>query len=1039
MFVHLHCHSYYSFLRGASAPEALLEQAARLGLKQLALTDREGLYGAVAFARRAEAMGIRPIVGAELPLDGVGGVVALPRSAAGYAALCRALTRFHLDPAFDPAAALEALAEDNWLLFAEPRGLAEALRRCRTPHLVAELVDHGRPADRARNRALIELARRHGLPAAATNAVGFATPGDWDTHRLLTAIRLRSTLGKLGPDDTAAPDAWLKPPAQMAALFRECPEALAATERIAESCEFRFPSGATLHPPFPLPAGESAFSLLWKRAFAGAARRYRPLTPAVIARLERELEVIRQMGYAEYFLIVRDLVEFAETSGIPTVGRGSAAGSLTAYALGVTHVDPLALNLSFERFLNLHRTDPPDIDLDFCWRRRHEVIRYLYQKYGADNAAMLATFVTLAGRGALRESARAIGMPEREISRFTRPIPHHAAGHIDTVLREIPECRNIPFHLEPYATVIRLAKTIAGHPRHLGLHPCGIVLSRVPLHEVVPLQMTASGFAATQFDMREAEDVGLLKIDILGQRSLSVIADALDAVACRTGRRLDFSQAPPADPATWRIVQAGRTMGCFQIESPGMRSLLLKLVPRDMETIIAASSVIRPGPADAGMLREFIARYHGRRAVAYLHPALEPILGTTLGVMVYQEDILRVAEAVAGITPGEADKLRRAMSSKRSAEAMRALRDAFLEKAVARGTAPETAAEIWRQMETFSGYAFCKAHSASYAALSWQAAYLKAHHPAEFFAAVLANGGGFYGAAAYVLEARRWGIPVRLPHINRSGRDFAAEGRAVRVGLARVRDLNAATVDRILAARRAGPFVSFVDFLARVPAERIEVERLIRCGALDCFEFSRPELLWRLEVLYEPVKRRRETPGERTLAFDDMTALVFPDAITPRIPDFTPLEKLRQEAEVLGLYVSDHPLALHREELGPLALDRAADIPRRPGARMRLAGWLVTSRRVFTKTREYMKFLTLEDESDIFEAVLFPAVYRRWGDRLGQAEAYLVEGRVTEEFGSFAVEAARVTPLGKCARSAGTGAGGPDAAEDGVPIESPRW
>jgi len=550
--------------------------------------------------------------------------------------------------------------------------------------------------------------------------------------------------------------------------------------------------------------------------------------------------------------------------------------------------------------------------------------------------------------------------------------------------------------------------------------------------------MTAAGLAATQFDMRAAEDVGLLKIDILGQRSLSVIADALDAVARRTGRRLDFSQAPPADPATWRIVQAGRTMGCFQIESPGMRSLLRKLVPKDMETIIAASSVIRPGPSDAGMLREFIARYHGRKPAAYIHPALEPILSTTLGVMVYQEDILRVAEAVAGITPGEADKLRRAMSSKRSAEAMQALRDAFVEKAVARGTAPETAAEIWRQMETFSGYAFCKAHSASYAAISWQAAYLKAHHPAEFFAAVLANGGGFYGAAAYVLEARRWGIPVRLPHINRSGRDYVAEGRAVRVGLAQVRDLTAATVDRILAARRDGPFVSFVDFLARVPAERPELENLIRCGALDCFEFSRPELLWRLAVLHEPVKRRRESLGGRLLGFDDVTALVFPDAITPRIPDFTPLEKLRQEAEVLGLYVSDHPLELHRAELAGLARDRAADLSAKAGRRVRLAGWLITQRRVFAKNKQYMKFLTLDDESGLFEAVLFPECYREWGHYTADYGAFIVEGQAVDEFGSVTVEARRVMPLGECIRSAGTGAGWPDAAADGVPIESPR-
>lgn len=1079
MLAQLHCKSYFSFLEGASSVEALVGQAARAGVRHLALTDRDGVYGAVEFARRAEAAGIHPVVGAEIPAAGGERAVVLCRDAEGYAALCRELTRMHLgdwnpgqqagdagpwlgDPgvpgsgpdgeygdsggwnragefpdreprvprdgtteiasacgfpsprAAGPLPDLAALSENNWLLIASPALLSDALRRGHHPHLAAELADHGRPGDRARNRALLELARCHQLRAVATNAAVFATPGEFETHRLLTAIRRRSTLGKLGPDDTAPPEAWLKGTAEMERLFRDAPEAVADAEAVAETCEFRFTTGGMLHPPFPVPPGETAYSLLWKTAFAGAARRYRPLTPAVIARLEHELTVINQMGYAEYFLIVRDIVEFAEARGIPTVGRGSAAGSLVAHALGVTHVDPLALNLSFERFLNTARTDPPDVDLDFCWRRRGEVIRYLYQKYGEDNAAMMATFVTMAGRGALRESARAIGLPEAEISRFTRHIPHHDAARIDVVLREIPECRNIPFDREPYATIIRLAKRIAGFPRHLGLHPCGIVLSRVPLHRVVPLQMTASGLPATQFDMHGAEDVGLLKIDILGQRSLTVIADTIAAVRERHGVSVDFSHSPETDPATWRVIQAGRTMGCFQIESPGMRSLLKKLTPRDMETIIAASSVIRPGPSDAGMLREFIARYHGRKPVTHLHPALAGVLGTTFGIMVYQEDILRVAGAVAGITADEADKLRRAMSSKRSAEAMQSMRGAFVAKAEARGAAPATAAAIWGQMETFSGYAFCKAHSSSYAVLSWQAAWLKAHYPAEFFAAVLSNGGGFYHPAAYVLEARRWGIPVLLPDVNRSEYGYTAEGASVRMGFCQVKGLGRAVAERIVAARREGPFTSFTDFLARSGAEREDAERLIGCGALDRFEFTRPELLWRLELLLEPVRRARKQPSSVPgLPFGETIALISPAGIVPRLPDYSPEEKLRRELELLDLCVSDHPLALHRDALARLSRDRAADLPRKTGQRVRLAGWLITTRRVFTRNKKYMKFMTLEDETDIFEAVLFPEAYDRWGQFTAGPGAYVVEGVAADEFGSVTVEAHRVLPLGR--------------------------
>ncbi|MBN2430800.1 MAG: DNA polymerase III subunit alpha, partial [Acidobacteria bacterium] len=534
------------------------------------------------------------------------------------------------------------------------------------------------------------------------------------------------------------------------------------------------------------------------------------------------------------------------------------------------------------------------------------------------------------------------------------------------------------------------------------------------------------------FDMHQAEDVGLLKIDILGQRSLTVISDTLAAVRQNHDVALDFSRAPADDAPTWRNIQEGRTIGCFQVESPGMRSLLRKLVPRDMETIIAASSVIRPGPSDAGMLREFIARYHGTRPTTYLHPAMEKLLGTTLGIMVYQEDILRVAHAIAGISPGEADKLRRAMSSKRSAEAMQAMKATFIAKAEGRGVPADSAREIWRQMESFSGYAFCKAHSSSYAVLSWQAAYLKTHFPAEFFAAVISNGGGFYSRAAYVLEARRWGVPVRLPDINRSDYLCTAEGPAVRLGLGLVGKLSRAAADRMLAARGQRLFTSFTDFLHRAAPDRDETEALIRCGAMDGFEFSRPELLWRLELLFEPVRRAQANPAAVGLPFPELAEPLFPPVILPRLPDFTPAEKLRQEAEVLEAFVSDHPLALHRQELAHLGLDRAADLPRRKNRSVRLAGWPVTSRRVFAKNRQYMKFLTLEDETDIFEVVLFPAAYRRWGHFTTQPGPFVVEGKVTEEFNSFVVDARRLMPL----RHYGPAADG--AAEAALVLPHPR-
>lgn len=1029
--------------------------AAASGVTHLALTDDAGVYGAVDFARRAEAAGVHPVVGAELPLPNHARVTVLSRNAEGYAALCRALTLHHLAP--DTAKTLSAgevlapLTTGNWLLVDDPALLSQLAATGLRDGLAAEIVLHGAPGERRRLLGLRQTAERFGVPLVGTNAVRFAREEDWETHRLLSAIRVRGTIGRLAEGDVASREAWLKPPDRMKALFEEFPDALASALRLAEACEFRYTTGRALHPPFPIPEGTSAEKILREKATAGLALRFASPSVKVLRQLDYELSVIHQTGFDEYFLIVKDIVDFARNRGIPLVGRGSAGGSLAAYLLGITHVDPLALNLSFERFLNPRRTDPPDIDIDFCWRRRPEVIRYLYDTYGDANTAMLSTHVRMAGRGALRETSRALGLAEAQINRFTRHIPHHDARHLDQVLAEIPECRNVPFHLEPYRTIIAWAKKIAGHPRHLGLHPCGIVLSRVPLDRVTPLQRTATGFAATQLEMRQAEDVGLLKIDILGQRALSVIADVEASPGWPTEAGLEGVPAsgdPGSDPAAWELIRSGRTMGCFQIESPGMRSLLIKLQPKDMETIIAASSVIRPGPSDAGMLREYILRYHGKRPVSYLHPALGPILKDTLGIMVYQEDILRTAEAVAGMSADEADMLRRAMSAKRSAEAMRALKDTFVSKAVARGVEEKTAREIWRRMETFSGYAFCKAHSASYAALSWVMARMKAHCPAEFFTAMINNGGGFYHADAYLSDARRFGVSILPPDLNRSGRGFTVEpvpenpvggpagpgGKdasprpdraAIRVGLERVRELTAATLERVLGERTArGPYRSLCDFLSRCRPSSTEAENLIRCGAAGCFGENRPRLLWELEMFRSHARR----PGPRLSAgglLEGAEGLAGTGGEgIPDVPDYSFEEKLRLDAELLELHVSGHPLDLWRSRLSAIPRIRASEMPKNRNRRARLAGRLVTSRRVFTKTRQYMKFLTLEDETGLFEAVLFPDAYAKWGDVVSDPGVYVVEGRVADEFGSLSLETEAVRPILAFPPSPGRAPGG---------------
>jgi DNA-directed DNA polymerase III PolC len=669
-----------------------------------------------------------------------------------------------------------------------------------------------------------------------------------------------------------------------------------------------------------------------------------------------------------------------------TIGRGSAACSLVSYCLGITHIDPLAHRLHFERFLNPERSSPPDIDLDFSWKDRDRVLDYVYEKYGPDRVAMICTHVTFAARSAVREIGKAHGLSEDELGRFTARIPHYGTRSLDGLAEQVPECRGLPVGEEPYRTILALGNRVAGFPRHLSIHAGGIVISPGPITDWVPLERAAKGLVITQYDMGPVEALGLIKIDLLSQRSLGVLTDAVAAVTEHTG------SAPPvddrglilADRAARRLIREGRTMGCFYIESPAMRSLLRKLRTETFENLTAASSVIRPGVAESGMMQEYIRRHLGETRASYPHPKLEEVLGETHGVMIYQEDVLKVAHALAGMALGEADSLRRSMSGKmRSAEAMAAVEGRFLAGCAENGIPPEIAREVWRQVESFAGYAFCKAHSASYALLSFQVAYLKAHHPGEFMAAVLANGGGFYSPAAYISEARRLGLKVLLPDVNRSAHDYTGQGNDLRMGLMSVGGLAAAGIESLLDARReGGAFTSLSDLLNRTELGPGEVETLIRCGACDGFELTRPEMLWRFTL--------RGTPYRQDL-FPDAGGL---DALVPRLPEYPLAERCRLETEIFGFPVSRHPL-----ELLPPSLARgttpAREMRNKAGRRVRMLGLAIAYKRVpLKKKSEWMKFLSLEDLTGTFEATLFPACYRRCADRTFSAGPYLLTGRI---------------------------------------------
>ncbi len=1020
-FVHLRCHSNFSLLAGASGLDELLEAAQAAGLESLALSDTNGLYAAVPFQRKARERGLRPIFGAVLTGSlerGATGpdALVLARDREGFAAVSRLVTARHLESGFSLSDALAAEAarapESLFVLSADP-GLLQQLAAALPPGMLyAELCHDGAEGAAQRLRRTAELARSLGLPCAATGGVFFARPEGHDLHRLLRAMDLGHTTGSLRAGDCAPEGAFLAPSAEMERRLAAWPAALANTFRLAEQCRVELPVGRMIFPEFHLPDGESAYSLLLKNAFRGACRRYRPLTAPVLERLRAELEVIDRQGFSPYFLVVADIARFARRRRIPMVGRGSAANSLVAYALGITDVDPIRYNLFFERFLNPERHSPPDIDLDFSWRRRDEVLEYVYRTYGADRVAMICTYVTFSARLAFRETAKALGLPPEEIGRFTRIMPGRTLTDPQELAAKWPETRSLPLEEEPWRTVVALARRLAGFPRHLSMHAGGIVVAPFPLTDMVPLARSAKGFVVTQYDMFPVEELGLVKIDLLSQRALSVNEEVSRQVERRSGVRLDLEDTDrlAADPEVVRLVSHGRTMGCFYIESPAMRQLLEKLRVRTFEELTAASSVIRPGVAESGMLAQYVDRHRGRAPVEYLHPKLKELLGETYGVMVYQEDVIRVAHAIAGMSLGQADLLRRAMSGKlRSHEAMEALERQFVEASTARGVERSAAVEIWRQIRSFAGYAFCKAHSASYARISFQSAYLKVHYPAEFMAAVLANGGGFYGPSAYLEEARRMGLDILPPDVNRSGIEYSGEAGWVRVGLNVIAGLTRRTLERTLQSRAGeGFFTSLADYCRRVGPGYAEAQTLIRCGVFDSFELTRPELLWRLELLFERGKLKAAADSGCGALALGVESGECGRRVAPRLPEYPRVERLRLEREIFGFTVSEHPLALGGRFPPPLpGLVRAAELRDHAGRNVRLLGRPIAWKRIRTGSGAMM-FLSLDDPTAAFEVVIFPRCYKQCGALALGPGPFLVSGRASEEYGVVTVTAERL-------------------------------
>ena len=980
-------------MRGTAGLESLCRRTRELGMDTLAVTDTNGLYGLILFLQIAEEAGIRPIVGAEVVTDEERAVL-LVRDRAGYAALCRILTRRHTEDDFVLSRDLES-ADPGLVILSDTIPLLSRLKG--RDDVYVELAG-GRP-----NRSLIDLSRSENIPPVATNGVYFLTPQEHRFHALLRAIDLNTKLSRIPLDETAPPSAYLQSPEEMAARFPHIPEALENAHIIAEKCVFRGDFGPTVSPGFESMVEDRISERLRKLSCEGALRRYGEITPAVQERLDYELGIIEAKGFGAVFLMVEDIVNQAPR----TCGRGSAAASIVSYALGITHVDPLKHNLYFDRFLNPGRKDPPDIDVDFPWDERDDILDYVFEKYNSGRSAMVANHVGFRPRAAVREVAKVYGLPETEIKQVTDRLSHlwsWTGDSVEEVIREHPIFRGVSL-APPWPEILCWASRMPGIPRHLSVHCGGVVVVPDRMDRYVPVENAPKGVRIIQWEKDQTEDAGLLKIDLLGNRSLAVIRDALKAVRTHTARVITYDGLNPLDdPETRDIIARGDTLGVFYIESPAMRQLQKKTDRGDFEHLVIHSSIIRP--AANTFINEYVRRLKGEPYEA-VHPILERVLAETYGIMVYQEDVSRIAVEMAGFSSEEGDGLRKTLSKKRNARRLSAYREQFFRGGVERGVSESVLTMVWDMILSFGGYSFCKPHSASYALVSFKSAFLRVHYPAEFMAAVISNGGGYYSTFAYLSESRRMGLTILLPDINASEKPYTGRGRELRMGLMQLKGLKNAALETLLEERTAaGPYRSFEDFVRRTALDPSDIRILVKAGCFDSISGgrSRAELLWETEA----GRKTRPESHQRVLPlFEEETVRV------PRLGEYGLRTLLLHEVEIFGFPLRVHPLDLYRESMRGQRITPASRMAESVGKRVKMAGWWVTNKLVYTKQEEPMAFISFEDSTALYETIFFPDAFRKYCSRFSPVRPYLLTGIVRDEFGALSLHVEKMEMLGR--------------------------
>jgi len=1057
-FVHLHLHTQYSLLDGANKIDRLIPRVQTCGMPAVAMTDHGNMFGAIEFYKTAARAGVKPIIGCEVYVApgsrfekqrvargdehetaGNYHLILLAMNKEGYRNLCRLVTSgytegFYYKPRIDK----DLLRELNGGLIAlsgclasevnraiadgsldRARSVLEEYRALFDDRYYVEIQDNHLPEQNRANDALVGLANELGLPLVATNDCHYLEPADAHAHDVLLCIQTGKTMSderrwRFGTDQL-----YVKGPEEMLQAFPDHPEAISNTVDIAKRCDLEFEFGRYQFPVFAVPEGVTLEAELENEARAGLEKRFATMRraadwseekePPYWERLDHELAVISEMGFAGYFLIVADFTNYAKSRGIPVgPGRGSAAGSLVAYAIGITDLDPLPYNLLFERFLNPERKSMPDIDMDFCFERRDEVIRYVREKYGDDHVAQIITFGTLKGKAAIKDVGRVLDFTFGETDRIAKLYPAPKQGKDFPLVKALemePRLRELREKGDREGQLFDFAMRLEGLLRHASKHAAGIVIGCKPLVEDLPLFVDKEGSVMTQFAGPHIDEIGLIKFDFLGLKTLTMVSNIVRRIREGRGVEVDVNDLPFDDKATYRMLAKGDAVGVFQMESGGMRKLLAQLRPATFEEIIAVLALFRPGPLDSGMVEEFIKRKHGKVEVSYPHPALKPILEPTYGVIVYQEQVMQIAQVLAGYSLGDADNLRRAMG-KKDPEKMRIERERFVSGAEGKGLPEKLAGEIFDQMETFAMYGFNKSHSAAYALISFQTAYLKAHYPEEFFAGLLTlemsdTDKTFKNIAA----CRERGIGILPPDVNVSREDFtvmrepADNGlRPIRFGLGAVRGVGARAIESIIAARDdGGAFTSLADFCKRTQGQQVNkkvVEGLIKCGAFDFSGESRRRLLEGLDrCLQWAAAEARNAETQQMGLFGAGTAGIDSEPTLPDVTPWTDREMLGAEREALGFYISGHPLDKYERDLRKFTNASAEVLRNRSDQGKVSVGGVIQGLRLRNSRKgdRYASF-TLEDKTGTVEVICWPETYRKLGIDLATDEPVCVSG-----------------------------------------------